>query len=45
MDSLRETWVYLSATPLFHLTLTLLAFQGSLWLFEKGGRNPLLNQK
>lgn len=43
MDSLTETWVYLSASPLFHLTLTLIAFQVASWLFEKSGRNPLLN--
>ncbi|NNE51715.1 MAG: LrgB family protein [Sulfitobacter sp.] len=43
MDSLQETWVYLSASPLFHLTLTLAAFQAANWLFEKVGRNPLLN--
>ena len=43
LDNLAETWVYLSASPLFHLTLTLVAFQGASWLFEKGGRNPLLN--
>lgn len=43
MDSLQDTWVYLSASPLFHLTLTLVAYQAANWLFEKGGRNPLLN--
>lgn len=43
MDNLQETWVYLSATPLFHLTLTLVAFQAANWVFEKAGRNPLLN--
>lgn len=43
MHSLQETWVYLSVSPLFHLTLTLLAFQLASWLFEKAGRNPLLN--
>lgn len=43
MSNLQETWVYLSASPLFHLTLTLLAFQAALWLFEKAGRTPLLN--
>lgn len=43
MTNLQETWVYLSASPLFHLTLTLLAFQAALWLFEKAGRTPLLN--
>lgn len=43
MDSLQDTWVYLSASPLFHLTLTLVAFQAANALFEKMGRNPLLN--
>ncbi|APX23762.1 MAG: LrgB family protein [Rhodobacteraceae bacterium] len=43
LQSLQDTWVYLSASPLFHLTLTLVAFQAASWLFEKGGRNPLLN--
>jgi len=43
MDNLQETWVYLSASPLFHLTLTLVAFQAAQWVFEKGGRNPVLN--
>ncbi|WP_417720991.1 LrgB family protein [Salipiger sp.] len=43
LQTLRQTWVYLSASPLFHLTLTLVAFQAASWLFERGGRNPLLN--
>lgn len=43
MNSVQQTWVYLNASPLFHLTLTLVAFQAASWLFEKGGRNPLLN--
>jgi predicted murein hydrolase (TIGR00659 family) len=43
MDNLQATWVYLSATPLFHLTLTLVAFQAASWVFEKSGRTPLLN--
>ncbi|MBU2961488.1 LrgB family protein [Citreicella sp. C3M06] len=43
LQNLSETWIYLSASPLFHLTLTLVAFQAAAWLFEKGGRNPLLN--
>lgn len=43
MHNLQETWVYLNASPLFHLTLTLVAFQAASWIFEKGGRNPLLN--
>ncbi|MCW1955966.1 LrgB family protein [uncultured Lentibacter sp.] len=43
MNNLAQTWVYLSASPLFHLTLTLAAFQAASLLFEKGRRNPLLN--
>ncbi|MFV0359439.1 LrgB family protein, partial [Tropicimonas sp.] len=43
MDNLQQTWVYLSATPLFNLTLTLVAFQAAVWVFERGGRSPLLN--
>ena len=43
MNNLAETWAYLSASPLFHLTLTLAAFQIASFVFEKGGRNPLLN--
>lgn len=43
MDNLQETWVYLSASPLFHLTLTLVAFQAASWVFEAGRRYPLLN--
>jgi predicted murein hydrolase (TIGR00659 family) len=43
MHNLQQTWVYLSVSPLFHLTLTLLAFQLASWVFEKAGRNPLLN--
>lgn len=43
MDNLQETWIYLSTQPLFHLTLTLIAFQAASWVFERGGRSPLLN--
>jgi len=43
VNSLQDTWVYLSATPLFHLTMTLVAFQVANFAFEKAGRNPLLN--
>jgi predicted murein hydrolase (TIGR00659 family) len=43
MDSLTGTWVYLAASPLTHLTLTLVAFQAASWLFERAGRTPLLN--
>ena len=43
LQNLAETWVYLSASPLFHLTLTMVAFQIAAWVFQKAGRNPLLN--
>ncbi|WP_209776698.1 LrgB family protein [Azospirillum agricola] len=40
---LREIWVYLSASPLAGLTLTLVAYQAGLWVFERFGRRPVLN--
>lgn len=43
MSNLQETWIYLSASPLFHLTLTLVAFQAAVKVFERFGRHPLLN--
>lgn len=41
--ALGEIWVYLSATPLLGLTLTLLAYQGALWLYRRANHHPLLN--
>src|SRR5210317_1089430 len=43
MQELRETWVYLSASPLLHLTLTLAAFVLASLLYRKARLNPLLN--
>jgi predicted murein hydrolase (TIGR00659 family) len=43
MTGLRDIWVYLSASPLFHLTLTLVAFQAGSWVYEKAGKHPLVN--
>jgi predicted murein hydrolase (TIGR00659 family) len=43
MLELRDIWVYLSASPLLHLTLTLAAFQCGAWIYAKGRLNPLLN--
>lgn len=43
MSELRDIWVYLNASPLLHLTLTLLAFQSGSWIYRKGNLNPLLN--
>jgi predicted murein hydrolase (TIGR00659 family) len=40
---LRDIWVYLAASPLLHLTLTLAAYQAGFWLYRRGGLNPLLN--
>lgn len=41
--ALGEIWVYLAATPLLGLTLTLLAYQGALWLYRRANQHPLLN--
>lgn len=40
---LNEIWVYLSATPLLGLTITLLAYQAAFWLYQRSGMNPLVN--
>lgn len=42
-SSLREIWVFLAASPLLHLTLTLAAFQFGTWIYQRGKLNPLLN--
>jgi predicted murein hydrolase (TIGR00659 family) len=38
-----EIWVYLSASPLLGLTVTLLAYQAAYWIYVKAGMNPLAN--
>jgi len=38
-----EIWVYLAATPLLGLTLTLVAYQAGYWLYAKAGFQPLAN--
>lgn len=43
MTRLGDIWVYLSATPLLHLTMTLLAYRAGLALYQKSGQNTLLN--
>lgn len=40
---IKQLWVYLAATPLFWLTLTLLTYQAGAWLFRRFSCNPLLN--
>lgn len=42
-NNLQDIWVYLSASPLAHLTLTLVAFQIGFFIYKKGGMHPLLN--
>lgn len=42
-SELQDVWVYLSASPLLHLTLTLVAYQAGMWIYKRGGMNPLLN--
>ena len=45
-QAISETWVYLSASPLIGLTLTLLAYQLAFWLYQRSGHrawaNPVL---
>jgi predicted murein hydrolase (TIGR00659 family) len=38
-----EIWVYLSTTPLLGLTLTLVAYQGAWWLYQRAGVHPVAN--
>jgi predicted murein hydrolase (TIGR00659 family) len=40
---LSDIWVYLAASPLLSLTLTLTAYLGGFWLYRKARMNPLLN--
>ena len=39
----RDIWVYLAASPLLGLTVTLVAYTAGDWVYQKSGRNPLLN--
>ncbi|MCV6548672.1 MAG: LrgB family protein [Cohaesibacter sp.] len=43
MQDLQSIWVYLSASPLLHLFLTLLAYQIGQAFYKKSGMMPLLN--
>ena len=38
-----EIWVYLSATPLLGLTVTLVAYQLAFWIYTRLKLNPLAN--
>ncbi len=39
----EEVWVYLSASPLAALTITLLAYLFGDWGYQKTGRMPIVN--
>jgi putative effector of murein hydrolase len=43
LPPIHEIWVYLSGSPLLALTLTLAAWQLGTALYERSGRNPLVN--
>ena len=43
MRDLEQAWVYLSASPLLHLTITLVAYQFGMFFYRRGHLNPLLN--
>lgn len=42
-QELGQIWVYLSASPLLGLTITLLAYQGAYGIYQRTGCNPLAN--
>lgn len=43
MTDLSDVWVYLNASPLLFLTLTLAAFQAGSWVYTRSGHKPFLN--
>jgi predicted murein hydrolase (TIGR00659 family) len=43
VPKLSELWVYLAASPLLGLTLTLLAYQLAFAVYKRSGGNPLVN--
>lgn len=40
---IADIWVYLSASPLLWLTITLIAYQAAYWVYARSDFNPLLN--
>ncbi len=42
-QEIGQIWVYLSASPLLGLTITLLAYQAAFALYRRSGNNPLAN--
>jgi predicted murein hydrolase (TIGR00659 family) len=43
MSDFTEIWVYLSSSPLLHLTLTLIAYQIGDWHYKRSGGLAILN--
>lgn len=43
MNDIQNIWVYLSANPLLHLTLTLIAYQVGTYVYAYFNYNPLFN--
>lgn len=41
--AIGDIWVYLSTSPLLHLTLTVLAYLAGDWIFRRSGRKALFN--
>lgn len=42
-QDIGQIWVYLAASPLMGLTITLLAYQGAFRIYQRSGCNPLAN--
>lgn len=42
-ERLADVWVYLAATPLLGLTVTLLVYQGAFVLYQRSGFHPFAN--
>ncbi|MEC5293217.1 LrgB family protein [Aurantimonas sp. C2-6-R+9] len=42
-DRLTDVWVYLAASPLLSLTMTLIAYQAASFVYRKAGSTALLN--
>jgi putative effector of murein hydrolase len=40
---LADIWVYLSASPLLGLTVTLVVYQAAYWIYRRANFYPLLN--
>lgn len=43
VERLADVWVYLSATPLLGLTVTLLVYQSAFMVYRRSGMHPLAN--